>query len=140
MPYKSKEARNAHARHRRATDPNYLERERLYFRLWRAANPKLSRGYVNAWYRRLREEVLTAYGRKCACCGEGTQEFLAVDHINGGRNAHFRALGPGRKFYTFLKVHGFPQDAYRLLCHNCNMAHGIYGYCPHQGGTNAPKP
>jgi hypothetical protein len=29
-----------------------------------------------------------------------------------------------------LARNGFP-DGYRVLCHNCNMALGQYGYCPH---------
>ena len=30
----------------------------------------------------VKKEVLTKYGGKCACCGEHTLVFLAIDHIN----------------------------------------------------------
>jgi protein-arginine kinase activator protein McsA len=83
--------------------------------------------------RALREEVLKEYGYKCACCGESREEFLAIDHINGGGNTHRRLLRSHDGLYRYLKKNGFPKDNFRLLCHNCNMAIGIYGYCPHQG-------
>jgi hypothetical protein len=31
-----------------------------------------------------------------------------------------------------VKAAGYPKDRYQLLCHNCNMAKGFYGLCPHQ--------
>lgn len=76
--------------------------------------------------RRVKAEVLAAYGGRCACCGEATPEFLAVDHING--------LGARKRegaIYSFLKARGFPKDNYRLLCHNCNTSKGLLGFCPH---------
>lgn len=39
--------------------------------------------------------------------------------------------GIGYKFYRWIKAQGFPKHL-RLLCHNCNMAYGLYGRCPHQ--------
>ena len=41
-------------------------------------------------------------GYKCTCCGETEPKFLSIDHTG-----------------------------YQILCHNCNMALGSYGYCPH---------
>jgi hypothetical protein len=38
----------------------------------------------------------------------------------------------GRAMYLHLIRSRFPRDKYRLLCHNCNMAFGLYGYCPHE--------
>ena len=32
--------------------------------------------------------------------------------------------------YKILRARGFPLG-YRVLCHNCNLARGFYGYCPH---------
>lgn len=84
--------------------------------------------------RRLRKEVLNAYGGKCACCGENASEFLAIDHVNGGGGKHRKEVGGagGSHFYAWLKHQGFPQDEFRLLCHNCNFSRGKYGYCPHE--------
>jgi hypothetical protein len=30
-----------------------------------------------------------------------------------------------------LIKNNFP-DGFQVLCHNCNMSIGLYGYCPHQ--------
>jgi len=90
------------------------------------------RATSRALYARVREQVVQAYGGKCACCSEQRREFLAIDHKNGGGNKH-RAMagGYGLPFLLWLCRNGFPNEC-RLLCHNCNMALGIYGYCPHE--------
>lgn len=75
------------------------------------------------------------YGGCCKCCGEDIPEFLTVDHVNGDGAAHRKACGKGRKIYADLKQRGFPQDGFRLLCFNCNIALGFYGYCPHHPET-----
>ena len=87
---------------------------------------------------RLRAETLAAYGGTCKCCGETIQEFLSIDHVDGGGNAHRRELfgddrkGSGYHFYAWLKKQGFPQGGFQLLCRNCNAAKSEYGVCPHQ--------
>ena len=80
------------------------------------------------WHQRLRDEVLKHYGGKCECCKERMFEFLAIDHINGGGGKHRKAVKID--FTYWLKKNNFP-PGYRVLCHNCNMAMGRYGYCPH---------
>lgn len=81
--------------------------------------------------------VFNHYGTKCACCNEATLEFLCVDHINGGGTKHRQELGNkgrGHNFYSWLIKNDFP-EGFRILCHNCNFAFGVYGCCPHQGET-----
>lgn len=88
--------------------------------------------------RRIRYTVLIHYGGdppKCECCEEPRFEFLSIDHINGGGSRHRKAVGYGR-LYEWLKQNGFP-PGYRVLCHNCNQAYGMYGYCPHQSPSRA---
>lgn len=87
-----------------------------------------------AYRARLREEMLTAYGSKCECCGESRVEFLALDHKNGGGSKERRALASNTSggVYRLARDAGYPKDKYRLLCHNCNSSLGWYGYCPHQ--------
>jgi hypothetical protein len=80
---------------------------------------------------RLRQEVLKKYGEKCACCGEYRNEFLAIDHINGCSRELRKEQGGGSALYRWLKRNNFP-PGYQVLCHNCNMAKGCHGYCPHQ--------
>lgn len=81
--------------------------------------------------RKLRFEVLDAYGGCCECCGEDNHEFLGIDHINGGGTQHRKETGAGHAFNQWLKRNGFP-EGFRVLCHNCNLSYGFYGYCPHQ--------
>lgn len=80
--------------------------------------------------RALREAVLQHYSggaMACACCGESHEEFLQVDHVNGG----------GRKdrlngdLYSRLRREGFP-EGFQILCANCNLAKGSGSHCPHQ--------
>lgn len=92
--------------------------------------------------RRLRQEVLSHYGGdppRCECCGEGRFEFLSIDHIGGGGNAHRKAEGSGQMVYRDLKRRGYP-PGFRVLCHNCNQAFGYNGYCPHQLERGEPIP
>lgn len=77
----------------------------------------------------LRREAIEHYGGKCECCGEATYEFLAIDHINGGGGKHREKIGG--KIHRWLAKKNYP-SGFRVLCHNCNMALGLYGYCPHQ--------
>ena len=39
------------------------------------------------------------------------------------------------RWWEWLLRHGFP-EGFRVLCHNCNQAIGVYGACPHQTGTS----
>ena len=78
-------------------------------------------------------EVIAAYGGRCACCGESHFEFLSVDHINNDGCVERRAgRSHGYTLYRRLKKLGFPKDRYQLLCFNCNLAKGFFGYCPHE--------
>jgi len=82
----------------------------------------------------LKIEVLRHYGKDqivCVCCGETHIEFLCIDHIHGGGSQHRKEVGSGWKFYMWLKRNSFP-EGFRTLCHNCNAARGIFGYCPHK--------
>jgi hypothetical protein len=87
----------------------------------------------------LRASVLAAYGGYCKCCGESTQEFLAIDHIEGDGARHRRSLRAKERpygvkasgFYIWLRDTGYP-EGFQCLCHNCNVAKGIYGVCPHR--------
>lgn len=81
--------------------------------------------------KRRRQAVLTHYGGKCNCCGIDTYEFLSIDHINGGGYRHRKEIGNfGRNFFKWLIKNEYP-EGYQVLCHNCNLAKGFYGVCPH---------
>lgn len=101
------------------------------------------RATIEKYRRGLKQDALDAYGGKCACCGENHYEFMAIDHINGGGKQHRKEVGQGLQLYRWLKRQGYPKKGFRVLCHNCNMSEGIFGYCPHKSiskyGTNAYK-
>jgi hypothetical protein len=83
---------------------------------------------------RNRWKVLNHYGGDspvCACanCHEKNFEFLTVDHINGDGAEHRRTV---KHIYTWLIKNRFP-FGFQVLCMNCNLARGVYGYCPHDG-------
>ncbi len=84
---------------------------------------------------KIRLTALQAYSDKepkCSCCGEKTIEFLGIDHIYGGGNKHRKLLkSKGTTLYLWLKKNNYPKG-YQVLCHNCNLAKGYYGECPHK--------
>lgn len=82
--------------------------------------------------KQIRIDVINHYGGKCACCSESILEFLSIDHIDGGGKKHRKEIGGGgNTFYRWLIRNNFP-EGFRVLCNNCNMSIGFYGYCPHQ--------
>lgn len=88
------------------------------------------RAWYRAEYARLRAEVVAGYGSACKCCLETEPRFLAIDHVEGGGRQERKKLG-GSAFFGAIIRASFPAE-YRLLCHNCNMAMGLYGFCPHR--------
>lgn len=118
-----REYATAYSRERYANDPDFRRKRNAY---------QGERNKVAA--RKLRAEVIAAYGGKCACCDESTPEFLAIDHVNNDGAEHRRLIGASGSTatYAWLRRNGFPQDGFQLLCHNCNNAKAFYGQCPHQ--------
>jgi len=122
---KSTESRNRNIEKARANHRAHYQRHKK----------RLQKDAV-AYARKMKIAALQAYGATCACCGEGRMEFLAIDHIEGGGRKHRAEIGvsPGYGFYRWLKRNGYP-PGFRVLCHNCNMAMGFFGYCPHKEGS-----
>jgi hypothetical protein len=110
----------------------YAKREDLLaYRRKRKASA-IGKAESKRYRQKLKQTVLRAYGGVCACCDEDRIEFLGIDHINGGGRKHRTALkiSGGWNFYQWLKTNFFPKG-YRVLCHNCNISLGVFGYCPH---------
>jgi hypothetical protein len=128
---------NAECRGRYATDEEYRQMHRDASSNWHYANrdsvlAKQQKTRRDIWY-----EAIDFFGGGCACCGESTQEFLVVDHIEGGGNIRRREHGErvGTALLKSFKANGWNEAIkfhYRLLCYNCNSAMGNYGYCPHE--------
>jgi hypothetical protein len=101
---------------------------------------RASRG-VKVAVRRLRAEMVAAYGGACSCCGELNPAFLTLEHLNGGGAEHKKRLGTigGRKagpdkVLRDLRRRGWPKDEATVLCFNCNCAKYFRGdgVCPHE--------
>jgi hypothetical protein len=69
-------------------------------------------------YIKKRNAIFKAYGNKCKICGTDIQEFLQIDHIDGGGNKHRRSLS--MSFYDWLIKNNFP-NGFQILCANCNQ-------------------
>lgn len=115
-----------------------LDREGARSVLRRQSDPDRIRRQSKESRERLREQILTRYGRSCACCGETTPVFLTIDHIKGGGQKHMREIGK-RNLWGWLRAQGFP-DGYQTLCWNCNAAKGILGACPHASDAQGIAP
>lgn len=95
------------------------------------ASRQLARAAQARHRAKLRNELLAAYGGKCACakCPERNPAFLTLEHVGGGGKAHRNEVGSHS--YADLRRRGFPQDGYTLLCWNCNAGSRFTGVCPH---------
>lgn len=95
-----------------------------------AANAEIRKRRAREYNAKIRRTIIAGYGGRCACCGEGREIFLALDHVNGGGKKEMESLGRSRMMRAVV-AGGFPKK-YQLLCHNCNWAkHHTRGNCPH---------
>jgi|SRR5882762_620429 len=84
-----------------------------------------------AYKRRIRQEIINAYGGFCKCCGIKNLVFLDIDHINNDGASHRKEVGFGLAFYLWLRRNHFP-EGFQVLCKNCNWAKFVLGKCPHE--------
>ena len=98
----------------------------------RIRNRAYNKAYLRKYYRCYRDEIVALLGKRCECCRERRREFLAIDHRHGGGTRHRQTVKSGLPLFRYIRQLG--QQArkhFRVLCHNCNTALGVYGYCPH---------
>lgn len=90
-------------------------------------------GRAKLWNReyrnKRRKQVIEAYGGKCACCGEKEIKFLAYDHVNNDGKDHRKVIS-AQLLTGWIIRNNYPKNI-QILCHNCNLAKGFYGKCPH---------
>lgn len=80
----------------------------------------------------IRKKFISMYGGKCSCCGETIEQFLSLDHINSNGKEHRMKVRGGAQMYRLVIKEGYRPDKYRILCYNCNLSRGFYGFCPHE--------
>lgn len=106
---------------------------KLTYRRIRDSDPERRKRRTDR-HREVRQQAFEGYGGKCQCCSEFRFEFLALDHVNGGGREERKKMSTRQIADKVIRL-GFPPE-YRVLCHNCNQAHGWYGYCPHEKERN----
>lgn len=119
--------RQAVRKYREKHKEELREKQREYDLTKRVRNKEADRRRNAKLRRRNKELVFNHYGRSCACCRENHEEFLTIDHILGGGNAHRKTIG---NIYAWLVKNNFPPE-FQILCFNCNEAKHFYGVCPH---------
>jgi hypothetical protein len=130
-PELSKQLQKERSQKYRDNHPGNEAQKRHYYK-YRDENVARVVKSNRARYRDRRLNCIEHYGNKCECCGELRNEFLAIDHINGGGLKHRKELaGKNMNMWEYLIKNKYP-EGFRVLCHNCNSALGSYGYCPHQ--------
>ncbi len=142
MPYKNPETHREYQRLWRKNNPDRYQKQQQqwhedhpdYYQQWYKNNPD----YATVHNFELRLTVLQHYSKSdipsCNCCGENTLEFLCLDHINNDGNRQRMIHGIGTRMYLWIIKNEYPTD-FQVLCHNCNMAKGLYGQCPHKLGS-----
>jgi hypothetical protein len=130
------------ARERAHTDrhPGYRKGE---VAAWQASNPGSCRAHGKRSHKKLKHQVIEAYGGYCFCCGEADLRFLTIDHVANDGAAHRRQIaaerglknsrvGGGNHMYRWLRDNGYPPGI-QVLCANCNFGKQWNGgVCPHQ--------
>lgn len=116
---------------RRRYREDYRRRYGHYYR-WSGFTKAYTREVNKQQRLKLREDVLSAYGKECQCCGETNDGFLTIDHIHGGGRAHRLSVGGSNDaLYRWLRKTGYPAG-FRTLCFNCNCGRSKNGgICPH---------
>lgn len=134
---KHKEQINEYNRKRREENPDkfkeYGKKQRELhpdaFKQYREKNKEKIQASQKNYREKNRDLVISKYGKICGCCGEHIKEFLAIDHIDGVKIEGWPTHGGS--LYRKLIKENYP-EGFRVLCHNCNLSLGIYGYCPHK--------
>jgi hypothetical protein len=111
------------------------KRKNKYWSICKVCELKRREQFKTYW-RKLRQDrkhrVMSFYSEgqpKCACCGELSVEFLALDHIEGGGGQH-RKREKISNMALWAENNGYP-PIFRVLCMNCNFSMGAFGFCPH---------
>ena len=132
-------------------DPEYQAKVKANMASWYWRNTERASAYRKEHYKLHREEykkrskqryyekdrgryrnlVFTHYGTSCACCGESTNEFLCMDHVEKRAKMNHDKTFTGFKLYRWLVKNNYP-PGFQTLCMNCNSAKGFFGACPHE--------
>lgn len=85
-------------------------------------------------FQKLREKILSHYGKFCHCpgCIETEELFLEFDHINNDGNKHRKIIGKGGQALIHWIINNEFPTSIQVLCSNCNQGkRRNNGICPH---------
>jgi len=108
------------------------EKKSQYDREYRKKNRERLNEYRRKYLKKIRREVISYYSNgkfECVYCGEKHYEFLTIDHIHNNGSEHRKNM-KSSNIYLELKKERYP-NGYRVLCYNCNISKGLYGYSPY---------
>lgn len=113
----------------RSKDPEGHAKEVAYHRRWRSQHRARYNEHIRKHNAKLRLLVFGHYSPflMCVRCGCSDMRVLCIDHIEGGGNAHRRAIlkrRGGIPFYRWLKQNGYP-SGFQVLCLNCNWIKAV---------------
>jgi hypothetical protein len=136
--YKEKNREEINRKKRQAYQRN-KKKERARQKKYRSENQDAVLAYNRKWIRNyratVREEMLAAYGGKCACCGEAEPLFLELDHVFNDGARQRRKYGNQFCEWVALRRQGWPKGRHQILCANCNKGRALGGgECPHERG------
>jgi len=84
---------------------------------------------LKRWNNKLK--IIEIYGSKCAHCGDNNPYHLTIDHINNDGAKHRKENKLSAFIYKWIKQNNYVKDTnLQLLCWNCNMSKGVYGFFP----------
>lgn len=119
----NKELRNVYSRTYSAKHPDRVVKSRATY--WERNQERLKeRSRKNN--SKLKSDVISKYGGKCAACGFKDMAGLSIDHINGGGSKERRTLS-GRTLYARLRREAEIRADLRVLCMTCQWMARTYG-------------
>lgn len=121
---------NSIKEHKAMSEDEVKESNRISCEKYRIEHPDRVKQVRKNSYGIRRKAVIERYGGKCECCGEDRYEFLAIDHRFGGGGQERKTMGTHKLVFYLYKMDEI-LPAYRILCHNCNMAIAYNDECPH---------
>jgi 5-methylcytosine-specific restriction endonuclease McrA len=106
-------------------EEEWLARQRKSLRKARKEHPEIWRAYDAKCRAKLRLDVLSAYGGKCAVCGIKNPQYLTIDHIDNNGAEHkrtlFGAANTSQRLYAWLRRNEYP-PGFQVLCWNHNAS------------------
>ena len=91
-------------------------RKKMCREMWNKKHPERGRKYV----KKVKDEIFSLLGNKCARCGFDDPRALQIDHINGNGTQERQNFSQYKYYKHVLERILLGSKDYQLLCANCN--------------------